>query len=244
MNRIPRFLLALIPIAPALFAAEPPPAWEAKLGFSWLESSGNTSASSLGLDTTVVRRWDLWTVDVDGKLVRAESDGETTADRWSLGSRAARSINDLVSLSSSLRFEADELGGLDRRTVASLGTVWALSRSERWTFDLATELAWTDERYDDMAADTDFLGAVIDGRGELVLSPTATLIHRLGVWPSFDDGDDYRVLGDLALQADLNSLLALRLGYEWRYDGVPAPGFGTTDRTVTAAVVLSGRAAE
>lgn len=221
---------------------DPPPVWEAKLGLSWLETSGNTDSSSLGFDATAVRRWAAWTVDGDGKVLRAESSGETTADRWSLGARGTRELTPRLGLSAAARVEADDLAGLDRRTVVSGGVVWKLADTERWKAKLATELAWTDERYADPLADTDFLGAVVDGRGEWILSPSAKFLHRIGFWPNFDDSDDYRVLADVAVQADLNSLLALRVGYEWRYDGVPAPGFVSTDRTLTAAVVLSAAA--
>lgn len=222
-------------------AEEPPPRWEAQLGFSWLESSGNTDSQSIGLDATGAYRWEGgWALTGDAKALRAESDGEATADRWSAGARGARDLTERLALSAGLRAESDEIAGLDLRTVASAGTLWKLVSSDRWTVDLATELAYTTEDYLDPAADKDYLGAVIDSKGELTLSPTAKLLHRLALWPNFDDSDDYRVLADVALQADVASFLAVRLGYEWRYDGVPAPGFGTTDRTLTAAVVLTG----
>jgi putative salt-induced outer membrane protein len=235
-------MVAACAVAPMVRAEEAPPAWEAKLGLSWLETSGNTDSSSLGFDATAVRRWSTWIVDADGKLLRAENGGETTADRWSLGARGTRELSPRMGLSAAARFEADDLAGLDRRTVVSGGVVWTLADTERWKAKLATELAWTDEQYADPLADTDFLGAVIDGRGEWAFSPSAKLLHRLGFWPSFDDSDDYRLLAEVAIQADLNSLLALRVGYEWRYDGVPAPGFVSSDRTFTAAVVLTAAA--
>jgi hypothetical protein len=44
-------------------------------------------------------------------------------------------------------------------------------------------------------------------------------------------------------QAALNSRLALKLGYLWRYSNTPVPGFSSADSTATASVVLRWRAA-
>ena len=51
-------------------------------------------------------------------------------------------------------------------------------------------------------------------------------------------GSNFRVTTDVSLSTGLNAMLSARVSYSLRYTHRPVPGFLSTDRTVSAALVI------
>jgi putative salt-induced outer membrane protein len=221
---------------------EPPPAWELQLGASYVATSGNTDTSSTGADFGFKRRWIVWQLESAATAVRASNHGVSTAERYLGSVRGQRALSDLLALTTGFKAERDRFAGLDFRSILDAGLTWALVRQTLWTLDGLTALTYNHEN-PVRGVDQDNPGALLQALSKLKFSDTADTTQRFSFYPNFQSRDDYRSEAELTLQAALNKRLALKLGYLFRYDNLPVPGFEKTDNTTTASIVLKMQAA-
>ena len=236
--------VAVVPLTP-VFAHEeepaeelPEPDWNFELGLSYLATSGNSDTSSGGFKAALVKDWDPWSLEAQAFYLRAEDEDETTVDRYGAGLSGARALNERWSLTAGWSGEKDRFSGIDFRSVLNFGIKWATVTSKRWTLESLAALTWTSESFDGDLPSNDYLGASVGVKSAWKLSESADLSTKMVYFPNFDESEDYRFEGDLALTASLSSSWALALGYQVRYDNLPVPGFEKTDTATTASLVL------
>ena len=221
---------------------EPPPRWDTQLGAAFVGTSGNTSTATLGVDFSAHQRWPIWQIEAAATAVRASDDDVLTAERYIGAFRANRKLTDIISVTLGERIERDELAGISLRSIADAGLAYALRRSPQWTLDGVTAFAWNHEDPIDDEADNDPI-AVLALVSKIPFSTTADSTQRFTLYPNFSDSDAYRSEAEITAQAAMNSRLALKVGYLWRFSNTPVAGFVKTDNLLTASVVLKWRAA-
>jgi putative salt-induced outer membrane protein len=219
-------------------APQEQPLLSLQLGFSYVATSGNSDTTSAGLDGTVRRNWERWGWESFARAVRASEAGTTTAERYGLGTRVNREVSERFALTAGVQGERDIFAGLDLRSIADFGVQWRPETSDRWTIETTASLTWNYEEPSDAAPTQNFIGTLLQAKSAVKLSPTAELSQRLTLYPNLEETDDWRVEAGAALQAAVNAWLAVTLSYELRYDNVPVPGFGTTDTTTRASLVV------
>jgi len=239
-------LLALLSVVAAPLAAQdtcpcpppppPPPLWTGSLGFSYLATSGNSESQSIGLTATAARQPTPWGLEAQVLANRAESEGDKTAERTLAGLRAKRALGDRLQLFAGTSYERDVFAGFDSRFVLEGGAIWRGLSGPVHELDLDVGLVWTDEQ-PSSGAGFDYLGALAGLTYTWKVNTVATFRERLVVYPSFDDSDDWRLRSDLGLEAALASSWALRVGYLYTRDNLPAPGFDKAD-SVTSVSLL------
>jgi putative salt-induced outer membrane protein YdiY len=130
----------------------------------------------------------------------------------------------------------DQFAGLDLRWGVEAGAACRLLQGPTHDLAISAGLTWTTE--DPTVGGTfDYFGAELGAAYAWNFSKTASLTEAIRFNPSFDDTDDWRLVSETALKATLTSILAVKLGYEWRYDNQPIAGFVTTDRATTVSLV-------
>jgi putative salt-induced outer membrane protein YdiY len=241
------FLLVSL-ISPAAFAQaapdpDTPSLWDWQLGGSFVGTSGNADTSTVGLDFAFHGRWPRWKILSTATAVRTTDSGKRTADRYLASFRAERKLASLVSMTSGERVERDHLSGIDFRSVFDTGLSWALIRSDTWTLDGVTSAAWTHEERR-FRGHSDHPVGVVQALSRVSFDRRGDTTQRFTYYPDFRRAAEYRAEAEVAAQAAINSRLALRLGYLWRYSNSPVPGFGKVDNTTTASVVLRFHADE
>ncbi|MGE5246684.1 MAG: YdiY family protein [Betaproteobacteria bacterium] len=226
--------------APPADPAPPPPLWDAQVGASFVGTSGNSQTSSFGADFAAHRRGAVWQIDSNATAVRASSGGLKTAERYIAGGRGQRALTPLLKLTVGERAERDQLSGLDFRNVLDAGLGWALVRGPGWTLDGTTSLAWNHEQRA-VGTNLDDPVGVLQLLSRLPIGAAGETTQRFTYYPDFRNTSAYRSEAELAVQAAMNSRLALKFGYLLRYANDPVPGFKKTDNTATASVVLQWR---
>jgi putative salt-induced outer membrane protein len=243
--------LVILPVLcsyPTLTAAqtpappEPPPLWDAQLGASFVGTSGNSETTTLGADFATHRRWPVWQLEANAAAVRTTNRGTTTAERYLGSLRGDRKLTPRVGLSSGERVERDPLAGIDLRSITDIGLKYALVREPAWTLDGLTAVALNHEQ-PVVGPDLNHPIAVLQGLSKVLFSPTSDSTQRFTFYPDFKDSSAYRAEAEVTVQAAMNSRLALKAGYLWRYSNTPAPGFVKSDNTATASVVVRWRSA-
>lgn len=247
-------LLALI-VAPALpllaqeegaaveAAEEPPPPpepdWAFELGLSYLATTGNSETSSGGVKALWTKDWDPWSLEAKGFFLRAEDEDEVTAERYGASLTGARSLTETLDLTAGWSGEHDRFSGIDIRHVLSAGIDWKMVDSDSWTLSSLASLTYTTEDFEDETLPSeDYLGALAGLDSKWTFSENANLKAKAVYFPNFDESEDYRMEGEIALTANLTNLFALQLAYEVRYDNRPASDFEKTDTATTASLVM------
>jgi putative salt-induced outer membrane protein len=228
-------LILAVGVAQADEAKQPP--WSGSLGLSWLSTSGNTDTSSFGLDFALKRTPDPWGLDVGANLVRADQNGQLTAERYNAHGRAERAIGERWTAFAGLSGERDRFAGFDLRGVVESGASYKILTGPQHQLSVDGGLTWTRLDITDDGRE-EWLGGLLGLSYAWKITETSSVTERLVWYPNFKDSGQWRVTSEAAVQAALSSVLALKLGYLLRYDHQPVPGFHTTDTATTASLVL------
>jgi putative salt-induced outer membrane protein len=218
--------------------------WESALGLSYVDTSGNSETTSFGLDFKANRRPDPWGLEFTALFNQASDDGNTTAERYYLGGRVSRKLSDRWDVFGGLSGEKDEFAGFDLRLLAEVGVTYHALLGPKHLLSFDGGVTYTDEDRIDPEPDADWWGAVLGLSYEWKITDTTSLTERLLYYPNFDDSSDWRLWSDTGIQTAINSFLALKFGYEYRYRNQPlvlADGTvaDTTDTTTRFSVVLN-----
>jgi len=239
------FLIALL-VPVAAFAQtppkEPPPLWDVQLGGSFVGTGGNSDTTTIGADFSAHRRWPLWKLESAATAVRSTDRGTRTAERYLGSLRGDRKLTDRIDLSAGERAERDRLAGIDFRSISDVGLKYALVRTPQWTLDGLTSIALNHEQ-PVVGPELNHPIGVLQGVSKVVFSPTSDSTQRFTFYPDFDTSSAYRSEAEVTAQAAINTRLALKIGYLWRYSNTPAAGFLKSDNTATASIVMRWKAA-
>jgi len=236
----PRLFLLLASLAaqrpPA--AAQAPMAWDGRIGFSYLATGGNSQTSSTGFDAAFNRTGPVWSAEGSAAGVSASKRRRRTAESYNAQARLKRRLHKRLQLTVGLRWERNRFAGLDSRRTADVSLLWEIRETPTWKLRALGGLSYgLEEPWRDGPA-KESSGGLLQVSGDSKLSPTASWDGQLTFFPNFQEPRDYRLNGHVGLQAALSRRLALRLGYDLKYDHLPVPGFGRTDTSTTAALVL------
>ena len=236
----PRLFLLLASLAaqrpPA--AAPVPVAWDGKVGFSYLATGGNSQTSSTGFEAALNRSGPAWSAEGSAAGVSASKRRRRTAESYNAQARLKRRLRKSFQFTVGLRWERNRFAGLDSRRSADVSLLWEIRETPSWKLRALGGLSLSREEPVRDGPVKDTSGGILQVSGDSKLSPTASWDGQLTFFPNFQDSQDYRLNGHVGLQAALSRHVALRLGYELKYDHQPVPGFGRTDTSTTAALVL------
>lgn len=219
---------------------EPPRLWDVQLGAAFVGTSGNSDTTTLGADLALNRRWTVWKIQATATAVETSDSGTQTAERYLASFRADRKLTPRISLTAGERAERDRFAGIDFRSISDAGVKYALVRQPLWTLDGLTSIGLNHE-VPISGPNLNHAIAVLEALSRLVFSATSDSTQRFTFYPDFAESDAYRAEAELTAQAAMNTRLALKVGYLWRYSNAPAFGFVKSDNTGTASIVLRWR---
>jgi len=220
-------------------SAEEEPVWKGSLGLGWIATSGNTETSSFGLDFGLDRRPEPWGLTFVARGNRAEDSGQLTAENYLAAARAIRKLNDRWEAFGGLQWAKDPFAGFDSQMVASVGATYIAVDSEKHllTFDGGLAYTWEDRILP--ALDANFFGGIFGLGWEWQIGAHSKLTERLMFYPNFDTSSDWRVTSVTGIEAEVNTWLALRFGFDIRHRNQPIGDADSTDTTSTASVVFN-----
>jgi putative salt-induced outer membrane protein len=224
------------PLCPCPPPAPPPPLWTGSLGLSYLATTGNSETETLGLSTAWDRRSTPWGIELRALAHRAETERETTAERYLASVRGKRALSDRHELFAGLVHERDEFAGFDQRSIVEGGALWRALVGPVHELAFDAGLTWTSEDRLD-GTDDEWTGAVAGVAWAWKITPAAALRERLLFYPNFDDSDDWRLTSETALDAALADSWALRVSYLVQRDNRPPAGFEETDTSTAVSLV-------
>jgi putative salt-induced outer membrane protein YdiY len=144
LSRLPVIALCLLTSlsATAQDQAEAGKIWsgEGALGFS--ASSGNTDTENLNASLNIAREVLRWKHSLNLEVVNNETDGETSADRWSLKERSRYSLEGESYAYGQARYEDDRFSGYDYQASVVAGYGSRFFENELQFLDLSVGLGY------------------------------------------------------------------------------------------------------
>jgi putative salt-induced outer membrane protein YdiY len=237
---LPAVILTLL-LVPAMSVAQdapppPPPAREGTVNASFVATTGNSDAQSIGLDGDLIFRPGQWEVRNKAAFVRIETNDLITAQSFAYLSRAARKLTSRLSAYGQYDYLRDRPGGIRHRNVGTGGLSLRVIERERHLFDVFGGLGYANEQ---RVTEDEVSTAVFDSGTtyKWKFSDVAEFSDDLRFNQSLSDGDDWRLGHLAAITAKLTTLFSIKVSYDVRYRNAPPVGFETTDSATAVALV-------
>ena len=95
--------------------------WSGSAGFGAVITGGNSDTQNLAGSINVSKRDDIWRHNAFGSLYKAESNDVESANRFDLGYKLDREINEIMYGFGRLRYDSDDYGNIDGRFTGVVG---------------------------------------------------------------------------------------------------------------------------
>ncbi len=238
------------------------PGTYANADLSYVLTSGNSSASSLGFKGDLTHRWAKHSIGFAAGGVRASSspdtrfavgtpgdfeveipESEPTAEAYYGRTRYDYKLSDRLFYTAGAGWERNRFSGLDNRWLVDTGLGYIFVNNDRTSFRGAAGVTYTSEDYTvDDDQDGSFFGARLGWDFQRKLFQNTTFTHTLVADENLEDTDDLRVDAQFGLHVAMSSKLGLKVNWRLLWDNQPAlaeydlftPGGVPTGLTVLA----------
>ena len=235
-GRLLGLTLALVAARPVLGQeAAPKRPWALQTDFGFVNTSGNTSTTTLNAGEKASYTAGRWTLAQGFGAVYGRTEGTKSAESYTAGLRADYALSPRLALYGLGGWDRNEFAGISRRFEEGAGLSLKAVVQPRTTLTLEAGAAANQQR--DLAGASDNFAS---GRGAVLfkqmLNAAAYVQQGVEALQNFEDGSDTRVNSETALVAPLSSRIAFKAGYVIRFDNQPEPGFKKTDRYLTSGL--------
>ncbi len=203
-----------------------------ELGFT--STSGNSDSESLNASLRVARETEKWKHSSSLRAIRAESEGETSADSLEFRGRSEYGIGEKSYVFGRLRYEDDEFSGYDYQTSLAFGVGSRFIENEKHLLDASAGLGYRTIK-DSATGDTeDETIVTADLIYEYVISETSTLREAILV----ESGDENTYTeSETSLTARIAGHLAAKISYLVKRNSDVPPDTDKTDEITTVSLV-------
>ncbi len=239
-------LSTLMTLAPSEVAAQddPPLGWTDVAELTFVLTSGNATASTLGLKNTLEHRWEDALFQLAAGAVRAESgittrtatgtvddftvvrrtNSEKTAENFFVKSRFDRDLSESSYLFGGAGWDRNTFAGIENRyaMVAGAGRAWADSEGSRFKTDIGLTYTIQNDVVEAPGKDDGFGGIRATVDFLRTLTPSTEFTSLLVVDENLNESDDLRADWTNALAVAISSNLALKASFQVLFDNLPA----------------------
>jgi putative salt-induced outer membrane protein YdiY len=207
------------------------------IGF--VNTTGNAELTSVSVEQSLKFTGGPWSLRQTFGTVYGENAGTVNTSLWRAGLRGDRSIGSVASLFVLTAWDRNTFAGIDSRLEEALGVGLKAITTERRTLSFevggGAVQQWNSQgqRYET------FPSARAATAFRQHFTSTAYLQQLVEVLPNLRESDDLRINTETSLVAPISTNIGLKMSYVIRYDGLPQPGFKTTDGILTTGLQIS-----
>jgi small conductance mechanosensitive channel len=211
-----------------------PPLLEASAQFTFLDTSGNATAQSLGAGGDFTWRPDPWIYA--GKFIFAQTEADDELDARSIAAlfRASRVLKRRLSTYGQYDFLRDIFAGVEQRHVVEGGLSYLVVNRAPHRLQFDAGVGYLHEKRPDETLQSATLS--LASAYKLALA-TSTLTYEPRFLLPFEETDDWKFDQNIAFTVAINAILSLKLSHTLRYSNDPPPAFDTADRILAISLV-------
>lgn len=208
------------------------------IGF--VSTSGNTSVQTLNFGDKITAKLGDLTVAQTFNGVYGRSKGKAVTSIWRGSFRVDLSVLGAISVYNLSNYERNVFAGLASRVATSSGLSFPVVRNAKHRLTLEGGATLTRQRGTVAGRrDLDFLGGRAASMYVYQFGPRAQATQSMELLPNFREPEDLRINTETSVTAPITKQVGVKLSYVIRYDGLPQPGFETTDRLFTSGLQIS-----
>lgn len=233
MKGLTRYALgaALLVALPVVATAQDPPPkpreLTADLGF--VKTAGNTDVTTLNVGEKLILRAGKWEHRQQAGSVYGAQDGEQTSNLLFGNWRSDFALNAWLAVFGYAGYDRNAFAGISRRFEETLGLAAKLLSRQSDILGLEAGLGLTQQR--STLGESNSFAALRTGTSyRHNFTGTSYFLQLVEYLPSLEVGEDYRINSETALVAPLSSHMAIKAGYQVRYDNLPETGRKKGDR--------------
>jgi len=218
--------------------APPPPPWAGSAQASFLNTSGNTETSVLGLGAEAKYKGESpWSLALKAALNQGSDAGEENLRNLMGSVRVARALNEKTDLFLETGYARDTFAGIDSRYGGGLGIARRLTTTGKHLLAVEAGLGFTHEVRLPEKIGKDFASGRAGLNYKFVISKTADFQNQFNATANFSDGEDWRLANVASLTSAIDSRFSLKLSHTLAHLNTPPFGKKQTDTTIAAALV-------
>jgi putative salt-induced outer membrane protein YdiY len=153
--------------------------------------------------------------------------------------RGDRSVGEVASLFVLSAWDRNTFAGIDSRLEESLGLALKAITSERRTLTFEVGGGAVQQWNGNNGGYETFPSARASSTYRQHFTSTAYIQQAIEVLPNLQASRDLRINTESSLVAPISSNIGLKMSYVIRYDGLPQPGFKTTDGILTTGLQIT-----
>jgi putative salt-induced outer membrane protein YdiY len=218
------------------------PGLYANADLSYVLTSGNSNAASLGFKGDVTRRYEKHSIGFAAGGLRASSspdtryavgtpgdfelvvpDAELTAESYYARGRYDYKLSDRFFYTLGGGWERNRFSGIDDRWLVDTGLGYVVLNSDGTSLRGMVGITYTDEQYTvEDGRDGSFVGARLGWDFRQKLLENATFTHTLIADENLEETDDLRVDAQFGLHVAMSKTLGLKVNWRLVWDNQPA----------------------
>lgn len=220
---------------------KPPPVWSGKAEASYVATSGNSDAKTLGAAGEVLYVPGVWNFKLAIGFIRSESDGNESARSLDSLLRAARKLNPRLELYGQVAYRENRFAGIDHQWAGEVGAAYQFLNADPHSLKVEAGLGYTKEVRIVTAPpgteDRSFSTARVGLEYKWKFSKTGELSEEASFTEDLKDSKDWRFADKVSLSAGMTTVLSVKLSYAWLTLNEPPPAKKKTDTITSAALV-------
>lgn len=222
--------------------------WSGSAGFGAVITSGNSDTTNINGSINLSRQVNVWRHNAFGSIYNAEENDTETADRFELGYKLDRQINDSMYGFGRLRYDSDDFGNIDGRFSGVVGIGRTFFSDERMRFSGELGIGGHSTDYISLDGDSDGVNDLpeLDDSGELYylgLNFNSQLTETVSFNSAFNteiaDSNTYTTW-DNSVQLKISEKLSLSLGLLTRSNSDVVGVLGEETDTETRISIVYG----
>ncbi len=226
-------------------AAHPPPKrppgavrFAGDVGF--VSTGGNSSVQTLNLGDKIVATAAHFTFTQQFGIVHGRSRGTTVSSNWQALARADLSVQKIVAAYAAVTWDRNIFSGVSARVATNTGLSASVVRTSTDKLVFEGGVSYTTQHgVGSTGVNRDFFGGRAATSYVHHIGPHAAVSQSVELLPDFHDSADLRVNTESDLLAPLTRQIAMKFSYIIHYDGVPEPGYLSTDRLFTTGIQVT-----
>jgi putative salt-induced outer membrane protein YdiY len=207
------------------------------IGF--VNTTGNAELTSISADQALKFTVGPWALRQTFGTVYGENAGTVNTSLWRANVRGDRAFGTVASLFVLSAWDRNTFAGIDSRLEEALGVALKAISSERRTLSFEFGGGAVQQWSGDEGGYTSFPSARASSTYRQNFTTAAYFQQAVEVLPNLRESKDLRINTESALVAPISSNIGLKMSYVIRYDGLPQPGFKTTDGILTTGLQIT-----
>lgn len=210
--------------------------WTGEGALGITSTSGNTDSETINADLSIVKNADAWKHSAALKMIRAETDGDESADNAVLLARTEYSFSEKSYAFGQFRYEVDEFAGFEEQTSVTAGVGTRLIDSEKQFLDASLGIGLRKLKEQD-TGDTEEDGVLTANAAyEYMISETSTFRQTLYI----ENGEENTYSeAETSLSAKIDGNLSMKLSYLVKRNSEVPDDTDKTD-TITSISLVYG----